>query len=194
MEIAKGVLLQRGLAYPARTATLKRMANRVREVDRPREPRTQDFNLNENLRFPDCRCYPWRPQESNLCYPTIAAAAETSTNLVYRWYFKVVRLPFYQLLVVHAYYEVGASIKQLALAYILMSSRRSGAYREAIQELWDALPGPAVVEEIMVDFEAALWKIFKSCLHNFHFRHVWWAVTFTGSGSKPSFRKYRLLV
>ena len=73
--------------------------------------------------------------------------------------FKVVRLPFYQLLVVHAYYEVGASIKQVALAYILMSSKRSGAYREAMQELRDALPGPAAVEEIMIDFEAALWKV-----------------------------------
>lgn len=90
---------------------------------------------------------------------------------------------------VHAYYEVGASIKQVALAYILMSSERSGAYRVAIQELWDALPGPAAVEEIMVDFEAALWKVFKSCQFSFQAR---WAVTFTGS--KPSFRKYRLLV
>ncbi|XP_030829783.1 beta-1,4-galactosyltransferase 5 [Strongylocentrotus purpuratus] len=69
------------------------------------------------------------------------------------------RLPFVQLLLVHAYYEIGASIKQVALAYILMSNKRKRAYREAIQELRDALPGPAAVEEIMVDFEAALWKV-----------------------------------
>lgn len=53
-----------------------------------------------------------------------------------------------------------------------MSSERSGAYREAIQELWDALPGPAAVEEIMVDFEAALWKVFKSCQFSFQARLV----------------------
>eukprot|EP00057_Strongylocentrotus_purpuratus_P029385 XP_011683859.1 PREDICTED: uncharacterized protein LOC100890943 [Strongylocentrotus purpuratus] len=162
MEIAEGVLLQRGLTYPARTATLKRMANRVREADRPKEPRTLDFDLNENF-LPDDFLVAdvTRGGHRSLIYATpqqlqLLRQAQT-------WFvdgtFKVVRLPFYQLLVVHAYYEVGASIKQVALAYILMSSKRSGAYREAMQELRDALPGPAAVEEIMVDFEAALWKV-----------------------------------
>ena len=67
-------------------------------------------------------------------------------------------MKIYQLLVVHAYHENGPSIKQVPLAFVLMSSKKKSAYRAVFRELMSALPGPPAVEEIMIDFEAALWK------------------------------------
>jgi len=79
--------------------------------------------------------------------------------------FKVVREPFRQLFSVHAFVKRDGQLKQVSLAFVLMTSRRRVDYVRVLQALLDALPQPPAVQTVVSDFEAALWSAVRDVFH-----------------------------
>ena len=78
------------------------------------------------------------------------------------WYmdatFKVVKSPFTQLFSIHAFVKQDEDIKQLPLAYALMSEKRRRDYKKVLQAILDLLPQEIAIEAAVADFETALWQ------------------------------------
>ena len=72
--------------------------------------------------------------------------------------FKVVKPPFQQLFSVHAFVKRDRAIKQVPLIFVLMSSRRTSAYRAVFAAVRRVLPSAPAVTTVVSDFELALWK------------------------------------
>ena len=96
--------------------------------------------------------------------------------------FRVVREPFRQLFFfVHAFVKSDGQLKQVPLAFILMTSRRRVDYVRVLQVLLDALPQPPAVQAVVSDFEAALWLAVRDVFPGvaqrgcaFHFSQAAW--------------------
>ena len=77
------------------------------------------------------------------------------------WYvdatFKVVRQPFYQLLSIHAFLCSDDCVKQVPLAFALMSRRRAEDYNVVFNAIKRAFPSLPDLDTIVCDFEAAVW-------------------------------------
>lgn len=76
-------------------------------------------------------------------------------------FYKVVRKPFTSLLSIHAFVRSGDCAKQLPLVYVLMSSRRTVDYVRVLKKIGRLLDREVIVEDFVVDFEAALWKALR---------------------------------
>jgi len=81
----------------------------------------------------------------------------------------VVKAPFTQLWSIHAFVRADEQIKQLPLAFVLMSGKRRIDYRYVLRALKGELERqspsdgrpPWEVREIVADFEMAQWQAFK---------------------------------
>ena len=77
------------------------------------------------------------------------------------WYvdgtFKVVKEPFTQLFTIHSFVRSGECVKQVPLAFVLMSGKRKRDYRKVLQAIKDKTRGRKL-EKIVLDFESALWQ------------------------------------
>ena len=151
----------------------KRILNRKRAAVRPPEPTSLDFVLdlsgcdvpNEFLQG-DVRVGGAR----HLVFASadqLRLLADART-----WYvdatFKVVRAPFYQLLSVHAFLRAGEAIKQVPLAFALMSRRRREDYEAVLQCIKERLPCQPDCGDFVCDFEAAIWGAARSVLPGVH--------------------------
>lgn len=105
--------------------------------------------------------------------------------LAKNWYvdgtFKLCRQPFTQLFTINAFVRSGEQAKQVPLLFVLMSGKRKRDYRTVLQEVLRILPSPPAVTSITLDFEQALWKVFRELLPNvslqgclFHWTQALW--------------------
>ena len=78
--------------------------------------------------------------------------------------FRVVREPFHQLLSIHSFFRTGDAQKQFPLLFVLMSRRRKRDYTAVFNALVELLPEAPAVEEVVVDFERAVWSALKYVL------------------------------
>ena len=100
-----------------------------------------------------------------------------------RWYidgtFKLVDLPFRQLFTINGFLKSkDGSMKQVPLAFVLMTSRKAADYVAVFEEILRLVRYPSVVE-IVSDFEKAIWvairKVLPSVRHfgcSFHWAHA----------------------
>ncbi|KAK4301510.1 hypothetical protein Pmani_026288 [Petrolisthes manimaculis] len=102
------------------------------------------------------------------------------------WYsgatFRVVKSPFTQLFSVHAFVKrADEQVKQLPLAFALMSRRRKRDYKKVLWTIKQSLPG-IKLKTIALDFEAATWRAVRSVFGEevtikgccFHWRQAVW--------------------
>ncbi len=87
-----------------------------------------------------------------------------------RWYvdgtFHIVNTNlFHQLFTIHAFLRKDENIKQVPLAFVLMSGRKSSDYEKVFKTILDILPYTRV-KEIVSDFEKAMWKCVKKLNSN----------------------------
>ena len=75
--------------------------------------------------------------------------------------YKVVRKPFYQLWSIHVFIQSGHSMKQIPVAFVLMSHRRQKDYETVLYHLRRKV-GSFNIQRVVLDFEAAAWQAFRS--------------------------------
>ena len=112
---------------------IARAANRLRKSSRPKDPTDLEFELNEeslpeNFLRADVRAGSKRH---------LVLATDGQLQQLVRaktWYldgtFKLVRQPFTQLFSVNAFVRSGAHMKQVPLAFALMSGKRKKDYKK----------------------------------------------------------------
>lgn len=164
---------------------LARAANRRRQGNRPADPSDITFELAmdhipDNFLVSDIQ----DDESRHLIFSTpeqreILKDAKT-------WYsdatFRVVKSPFTQLFSVHAFVKgADEQVKQLPLAFALMSRRRKRDYKKVLWTIKQSLPG-IKLKTIVLDFEAATWRAVRSVFGEevtikgccFHWRQAVW--------------------
>jgi len=84
------------------------------------------------------------------------------------WYvdgtFKLCRQPFSQLFTINAFVRSDEQAKQVPLLFVVMSGKKKRDYRAVLREVLSLLPSPPAVRRITLDFERALWTVFRQLL------------------------------
>ena len=74
--------------------------------------------------------------------------------------FKMVKDPFYQALLIHAFIRKGSSFKQLPLVCSLISCNTKHNHQAVLKQLLQII-GDCQVKEIVFDFESAVWTAIR---------------------------------
>ncbi|XP_076038994.1 uncharacterized protein LOC143024111 [Oratosquilla oratoria] len=140
---------------------LARAANRHRQARRPRDPTNLNFDIDENF-LPEFFLRSTAQVGHKKHYIFANENMLNLLRLAKTWYvdgtFKVVRNPFVQLFSIHAFVRKGDDCKQVPLLFCLMSSRRKRDYKKLFKEVKRIVDGEVAVQNIVVDYEAAVWR------------------------------------
>lgn len=147
-----------------KTGNLVRMANYSRQKLRPEEPRSLDFEFPKDFIQPGFfREDIWVGDRRHMVFATDEQLDTLSRAKA--WFidgtFKLVKKTFVQLVSVHGFIRAEDKMKQVPLAFALMSGKRTKDYRKVLTTLVDHLPREPSVQTFMVDFEAGLWKALR---------------------------------
>ena len=163
---------------------MARAANRLRQQLRPEDPTDLEFEISEEN-------IPTGFLKADICSRSkrhlVFAANQQLQQLVQakNWYvdgsLKLCRQPFSQLFTINAFVRSGEQAKQVPLLFVVMSGKRKRDYRAVLREVLSLLPSPPAVRKITLDFERALWTVFRELLPDvslqgclFHWTQALW--------------------
>ncbi len=139
---------------------LARAANRHRAAKRPKDPVDLDFELDERSIPPGFLVDDVRVDERR----HLVFATQKQLELLSKaknWYgdgtFKVVKSPFKQLWSIHAFIQFGEKVKQVPLAFALMSGRKKKDYKKVLKAIKKLVPNNNL-KTFTLDFEKAAWE------------------------------------
>ena len=119
-------------------AYLARVANRYRQKRRPNEPSDLSFELNEEHIPDNCLQADVKVDDRRHIMFATENMLKLSNNSK-TWYidgtFKVVKTPFTQLLSIHSFVRCGECVKQVPVAFILMSGKRKKDYKKVFKTI-----------------------------------------------------------
>ncbi|XP_050723834.1 uncharacterized protein LOC127002187 [Eriocheir sinensis] len=150
-----------------KVSNLQRTANRARQQLRPKHPTDLEFEiaiahipsdfLQQDIHHEGHR---------HLIFASPLQLSFLSKSKI--WFidrtFKDVREPFVQLVSIHSYIKFGDCTKQAPLLFVVMSRRKTTDYTAILDAIMELLPSNIMVEEIVVDFERALWSALHKSL------------------------------
>ena len=122
---------------------VERIVNRVREKTRPEHPKTLNFIVND-LHVPENFIYKdiiTCDGERHLILATpeqLKHLTEVKT-IFFDATFKSVKKPFMQLASIHSFVKANDTMKQVPLAFIIMSRRKTSDYKIVLKTLFDSL-------------------------------------------------------
>lgn len=145
-----------------------RAANRAREKLRPKNPTCPDFTVDEKFipsEFYRGEVFCGKANEKRRHLIFMSNSQKEALCKAKRWYvdgtFKIVdNKLFCQLFSIHAFFRKGSQIKQVPLAFVLMTSRKALDYEAVFKKILEILPFTRV-KEIVSDYEKAVWKAVK---------------------------------
>lgn len=161
-----------------------RNVNRLRQKDRPSEPKTLDFELVEDY-------IPKEFLQKDIILHNARHLVFATTNQLSllknakTWYmdatYRVVSKPFLQLFGIHAFVKgTDGNIKQVPLVFTVMSGKRKKDYRKVLKAILE-VTGECNVEKLVMDFEMALWSAVRTLLPmaelqgcSFHWNQAIW--------------------
>ena len=151
--------------------SLVKQGNRHRQARRPHHPTDLDFELHTDSLPPDFIKMDVR--NGTTCH--IIMATENQLKILgnaKQWYidgtFKIVRHPFYQLLSIHAFLKSQDHTKQVPLVFVLMSGKSQEDYINVFQAIKQLLEPDPDVEEVIMDFEVAMWHAIRYAYPSVH--------------------------
>ena len=148
-------------------SSLVRMANKSRQADRPTNPTTLNFNIQQEA-IPDdfLKADLQVGQRRHLIFYT--ATLMSLLRVAKEWYvdgtFKAVGAPFTQLWTIHVFLKSGDCVKQVPLVFALMSGKSTDDYVAVLRHVVEHLHAPLAVVTVVLDFEAALWSALRQVL------------------------------
>ncbi|XP_028408207.1 uncharacterized protein LOC114530782 [Dendronephthya gigantea] len=144
-----------------KVCNLARQANRKRQKTRPQEPTDLEFEVDER-HIPDdfLQADVKVGGRRHLIFSTPEMIALLKQAKV--WYmdatFKVVKDPFKQLFSIHAFVRQNSDVKQIPLAFILMSGKKRRDYKHVLKAIKNLLADGLCLKGVVIDFEHALWQ------------------------------------
>ena len=160
-------MLEEGVAYTTEPMPalrnpeyLARAANRHRQKMRPAEPTDLEFEIQEEHIPADFLKSDVKVDGKR----HLVFATQNMLNLMTRsktWYvdgtFKVIKAPFTQLFSFHSFVRSGECLKQVPVAFVLMSGKRKRDYKKVLKAIKN-LTNERKLEKFVLDFESALWR------------------------------------
>lgn len=150
-----------------KVSNLQRTANRAREQLRPKHPADLDFELATS-HIPSDFLQQDIHHEGQRHLLFASPLQLSSLSKAKTWFidgtFKVVREPFVQLLSIHSFIKSGDTTKQVPLLFIIMSRRKTTDYKVVLDAIVELLPSDLLLEEVVVDFERAIWSALNKSL------------------------------
>ncbi|KAG0725026.1 hypothetical protein GWK47_039403 [Chionoecetes opilio] len=150
-----------------KVSNLQRTANRARQQLRPKHPTDLEFEIAAaHIPSDFLQGDIHHEGHRHLIFASPLQLSFLSKSKI--WFidgtFKVVREPFVQLLSIHSYIKSGDCTKQVPLLFVVMSQRKTTDYTAILGAIMELLPSNIMVEEIVVDFERALWSALDKSL------------------------------
>ncbi|XP_064100445.1 uncharacterized protein LOC135211171 [Macrobrachium nipponense] len=149
---------------------IARQGNSKRKANRPREPQDLDFEISD-AHIPET--FLQRDitvgERRHLIFATDDQLKLLSKAK--QWYadatFKIVRKPFTQLFIIHAFVKHDGQLKQVPLLFALMSGKRRRDYKKVLCEIRELTGEHALkVEDVLIDFEGSVWRAIPDILLN----------------------------
>ncbi|KAG0716479.1 hypothetical protein GWK47_009614 [Chionoecetes opilio] len=153
-----------------KVSNLQRTANRAHQQLRPKHPTDLEFEI-ATAHIPSDFLQRDIHHEGHRHFIFASPLQLSFLSKSKIWFidgtFKVVREPFVQLVSIHSYIKSGDMHKASSAIIVVMSQQKTTDYTAILGAIMELLPSNIMVEEIVVDFEQALWVLFISLYRMF---------------------------